>query len=147
MKGGETVEQQDIDSSYKMSEVGFLEKAKNGLRNKSHGIDSDSVEIQEQSFKYLGGESDKYGGNNDVAIVEDGSVYTGEVEIYHNNDFDRLIKFSYVLFSFLVGVLSLLLIGSQDQEARDAGHKIATAFMLSFFVIILICSIYLYAAI
>lgn len=135
LKGAETLEQEDIDSSYKMSEVGFSEKAKNGLRNKSHGIDSDSVEIQEQSFRYLGGELNRYGGSNYVAIVEDDSVYTGEVESYNNNDFDRLIRFILRLSVLVLGVLSLLMINSCDQEERMRGYTVVALFIMLLYMI------------
>jgi hypothetical protein len=83
----------------------------------------------------LGGESDKYGGNNDVAIVEDGSVYTGEVEIYNNNDFDRLLRFISRLCVLVLGLLSLLMINSSYQDERICGYILTALSIILLYVI------------
>jgi len=116
VKGAATVNQEDIDSSYKMSEVGFSEEAKHRLRN---GEYSEPIEIQEQSFRHLGGELDEYGYNNYVAIVEDSSIYTGEVERYSNQKFGGLTTLFETLAALTLGVFCLSMLRSNLDSGGD----------------------------
>lgn len=118
VRGAATVKREDIDASYKMSEVGFSGEAKHGLRN-NHGEYSEPIEIQERSFRHLGGEVDEYGYSNYVAIVEDGSIYTGEVDRYSNQKFGGLTTLFETLAALTLGVFCLSMLRSNLDSGGD----------------------------